>query len=133
MPRASRQDLAVDRIEAREGRMTQMGDYNVSFETIPAGYPPHGLFAGLPDDRCQCDHWGYVFRGAIKFAYADGHEEIFRAGDAYYVRPGHLPTVLEDLEAVEFSPKAEFDRTITQLAKNLEGQPTETTTRREER
>jgi hypothetical protein len=132
MPRASRQDLPVERIEAYEGRMTQMGDYNVAFERIPAGFPPHELFAGLPDDRCQCEHWGYVFRGAIKFAYADGREETFRAGDAYYVRPGHLPAALEDFEGLEFSPKAEFDRTIRQVAKNLEAQ-TETTTRSEDR
>ena len=120
MPHASKDDLPVERIEAYEGRMTQMGDYNLAFESMPADFPPHELFAGLPDDHCQCEHWGYVFKGAIKFTYVDGTEETFRAGDAYYVRPGHLPTVLEEYEGVEFSPKGEFDQTMGQVAKNLE-------------
>lgn len=120
MPRASKDDLPVERIDAYEGRMTQMGDYNLAFESMPASFPPHELFAGLPGDRCQCEHWGYVFKGAIKFSYADGSEDVFRGGDAYYAPPGHLPTVLEDVEIVEFSPKAEFDRTIAQVSKNVE-------------
>jgi hypothetical protein len=120
MPRASRDDLPIERIEAYEGRMTQMGDFNLAFETMPADFPPHELFAGLPDDHCQCEHWGYVFNGAIRFSYVDGSAEVFRAGDAYYVRPGHLPTVLEAAELIEFSPKAEFDRTMSQITKNLE-------------
>ena len=120
MPRASKQDLPVERIEAYEGRMTQMGDYNVAFESMPADFPPHQLFAGLPDDHCQCEHWGYILKGAIKFSHTDGREEVLRAGDAYYIPPGHLPTVLEDVELVEFSPKAEFDRTMAQIAKNLD-------------
>ena len=35
--------------------------------------------------------------------YAD-HEETFRAGDAYYAAPGHLPLVFAGAEVVEFSP-----------------------------
>ena len=46
MPRASRDDLPVERIDAYEGRMTQMGDYNLAFESMPANFPPHELFAG---------------------------------------------------------------------------------------
>ena len=120
MPRASKEELPVERIDAYEGRMTEMGDYMVAFEHMPTGFPPRELFAGLPEDQCQCEHWGYVFKGAIMFTFTDGREETFRAGDAYYVPPGHLPTVLEDYEGVEFSPKAELDRTFEQIARNLE-------------
>jgi hypothetical protein len=120
MPRASKDDLPVERIQAYEGRMTQMGDYNLAFEKMPAQFPPHELFAGLADDHCECEHWGYVLKGAIKFAYVDGSEETFRAGDAYYAPPGHLPTVLEPYEGIEFSPKADHDRVMAQIEKNLE-------------
>jgi hypothetical protein len=120
MPHASREELPVEHIDAYEGRMTQMGDYNLAFEKMPADFPPHELFRGLPDDHCPCEHWGYVFKGAIKFSYTDGSEEVFRAGDAYYAKPGHLPTVLEDVELVEFSPKARFDELMTQIERNLE-------------
>ncbi|MCX4581546.1 hypothetical protein [Streptomyces sp. NBC_01481] len=48
------------------------------------------LFKGLPDDRCQCSHWGYVLKGKVVFKTADG-EEAFQTGDAYYVPPGRTP------------------------------------------
>ena len=35
-----------------------------------------------------CPHWGYVFKGKITYRFAD-HEEIFEAGDAFYVPEGH--------------------------------------------
>jgi hypothetical protein len=28
---------------------------------------------GLPDDRCQCSHWGHLFKGKIVVRYADQH------------------------------------------------------------
>lgn len=119
MPRANPDELPVEQIEAYEGRITQLGPYNLAFEKMPAGFPPHEVFRGLPDDHCPCAHWGYVRRGAIKFTYLDGTEEVFREGDAYYAPPGHLPTVLEDVEVVEFSPKAEFDQLMGQIERNL--------------
>ncbi|HXF58068.1 MAG TPA: hypothetical protein VNO34_10965 [Actinomycetota bacterium] len=47
---------------------------------------------GLPDDRCQCEHWGYVLEGKLIFYTAQGEEE-FVAGDAYQVGPGHTPEI----------------------------------------
>ena len=78
MPRANPEELPVEQIEAYEGRITQLGPYNLAFEKMPANFPPHELFRGLPDDHCQCDHWGYVLKGAIKFSYTDGTEEVLR-------------------------------------------------------
>lgn len=49
------------------------------------------LFKGLPDDRCPCPHWGYVFKGRLTFQCGD-REEIFEAGDAFYLEGGHVPT-----------------------------------------
>ena len=28
------------------------------------------LLRGLPDDRCQCPHWGYVINGRLTFRRA---------------------------------------------------------------
>src|SRR5205814_1940573 len=36
---------------------------------IGAGNPP--LLKGLPDDSCQCPHWGYVFAGQLTVRYPD--------------------------------------------------------------
>jgi len=119
---AARDDLPAERLGAYEGRMTQMGDFNVAFESVPAGFPPdpRAAFRGLPDDACQCEHWGYVFKGRFRMEMTDGREIVVEAGEAYYIPPGHRFQALEDAELVEFSPKAEFDRTLEQVGRNLE-------------
>ena len=53
------------------------------FTSFLADMDPTPLFQGLPDDRCQCPHWGYVIKGKITFRFAD-REETYEAGDAYY-------------------------------------------------
>jgi hypothetical protein len=73
-----------------------------------AKFPPFNLaplLKGLPDDRCQCPHWGYLFKGKIVVRYAD-HEEIIQAGQAFYMPPGHAPEALEACEIMQFSPSA---------------------------
>jgi hypothetical protein len=35
--------------------------------------------------------------------YKDGTSETLRAGDAYYIRPGHNAHVDEDVDLVEFT------------------------------
>jgi hypothetical protein len=76
------------------------------------------LFKGLPDDRCQSPHWGYVLPGKLTFQYAD-RDETYEAGDAYYGPPGHIPRVTAGTEVVEFSPSEEYSRTLEVLARNL--------------
>lgn len=79
------------------------GDLQVEFETFPSGLDTGPLLKGLPGDACPCPHWGYVFNGSFVVRYAD-HEETVRAGDAFYMAPGHVPVFLEDTEMFELSP-----------------------------
>jgi hypothetical protein len=41
-------------------------------------------------------------------------------GDAYYVPPGHTPTLYAGTEIIEFSPTDELRRTIEVVTKNME-------------
>ena len=77
------------------------------------------LFAGLPDDRCQCEHWGYVFEGKLVFHTADGDEE-FVGGDAYSVGPGHTPSIFAGTSLVEFSPTERLNQTMEVVTRNME-------------
>jgi hypothetical protein len=87
--------LAVD----RSGHLAD--DYTVDFVTI------RQIHRGLPGDRCPCPHWGYLFTGKITVSYSD-HEEVFEAGDAFYMAPGHVPAAEAGSEFVQFSPKAQL-------------------------
>lgn len=99
-------------------REAEWGDWNASIENMAAGLVTAPLFKGLPDDRCQCPHWGYVVKGRYRVIYKD-HEEVLNAGDAYYLSPGHTTAFDEDTEVVEFSPKGEYQKTIEVAARNF--------------
>jgi hypothetical protein len=119
MPRTSKADapLALDE-PMIEARYAELDGYTVGFETHKADMDPGPLFHGLPDDRCQCPHWGVVLSGRIVFRYAD-HDEVFQAGDAYYGGPGHLPLISAGTELVEFSPTEALRDTMAVVERNL--------------
>lgn len=113
-------DIPLKKTDIFEVRWAEVGDYTISFETLPAGSPALGdrAYVGLPDDACQCPHWGYLVKGKFRVRFTDGQEEIVSAGSAYYLRPGHHFFTLDDVEVIEFSPTAELARTSDVVAKN---------------
>jgi mannose-6-phosphate isomerase-like protein (cupin superfamily) len=121
MPRAAKATASQTfEMEGYEGHLEQFeGGYTVAFETYTADADLAPLMQGLPDDRCQSSHWGYVFKGKLTFKSADG-EETFEAGDAYYIGPGHTPVLHAGTELVEFSPTDELQQTFDVVAKNME-------------
>ena len=42
-------------------------------------------------------------------------EDVVRAGDAYYMAPGHVPVVEEDCFLIELSPAGEYQKTMAAL------------------
>jgi hypothetical protein len=120
MPKVSRTS-ATEKVEAEgfEGRYGEAGEVTVGFETYTANADLSPYFVGLPDDRCQARHWGYVLRGKIVFHTADG-DETFEAGDAYAVGPGHTPRIFAGTEVVEFTPTDELAKTMEVVARNME-------------
>jgi hypothetical protein len=120
MPKVSQatasQTITMDGFEGRYEKLE--GGYTVGFESYSEDTDPAVLFKGLPDDRCQSPHWGYVLSGRVAFRYAD-YEEVFEAGDAYYAPPGHTPLFHAGTEVAEFSPTEAFDETVAVVAQNL--------------
>lgn len=102
-----------------EGHFGEAMDMTIGFETYTADADLRDLFVGLPDDRCQAPHWGYVIEGKLVFHTADG-AETFEAGDAYYVGPGHTPELVAGTRVVEFSPTKELQATIEVVTRNTE-------------
>ena len=119
MPKTSKLTASdVHDIGVLESRCEHLDGYLVEFATFREDADPAPFFKGLPDDRCQSPHWGYVLRGKLTFRYAD-RDEVYEAGDAYYAPPGHLPLVTAGTEVVEFSPSEEYGRTLEVLGRNL--------------
>jgi hypothetical protein len=101
------------------GRYVELDDYTVSFETFHTDMDPAALFVGLPDDRCQCPHWGYLIKGSFRVTYRGEPDEIVHAGEAYHLRPGHFVQTLEPVELVELSPVHQHDETMAVVARNM--------------
>jgi hypothetical protein len=109
-------------LEGYEGAFGELGpEFTVGFERYSADADLGPLFKGLPDDRCQCPHWGYVFAGKVTFHTADG-DETYEGGDAYHIGPGHTPEIFAGTEVVEFSPTAALAQTMEVVERNMAAQ-----------
>jgi hypothetical protein len=93
-------EMQLDQIETRG---VQAGDIYTRYVDLPPGVDFAPLFVGLPDDRCQCPHWGYVVKGSITLRYADGHTGATDEGVVF----------------LEFSPTAEILPVLDHLSKQL--------------
>jgi hypothetical protein len=101
-------------------RADDVDGYTVNFVSFHEDVDATPLLKGLPDDRCQCPHWGYVISGRLKFRFAD-HEEVFEAGDAFYAPPGHVPVQHEPgTQVVQFSPAEELRETEAAMMRNMQ-------------
>lgn len=102
------------------GRYVELDGYTVSFESFPSDADGTAAFRGLPDDMCQCPHWGVVVSGRLTLRFGD-RQEVFEAGDAFYAPPGHVPSVDAGTEVVDFSPTPLLQETMAVVAANLAG------------
>ena len=119
MPKVSRESASQVRdFEVAEDRSEELDGYSVSFVSIRQTHDLAAMLKGLPGDRCQCPHWGYVFKGKLTWRFAD-HEEVFEAGDAFYVPAGHVPEAEAGSEFVQFSPKEELQATEAAMMENM--------------
>ncbi|WP_218165496.1 hypothetical protein [Methanolobus zinderi] len=118
--KASKNDLPKT-MESKEliTREAEWGDMHVGYETYDKDSEWEPLHKGLPDDLCQCPHWGYLLKGRMKVKYKD-HEEIVNAGEVYYMEPGHVPFMEAGTELMEFSPMAEYTETMEVINRNFD-------------
>lgn len=86
---------------------SELGDWDVSFQSSLVDMDQTSFYKGGKDDRCQAHHLGYVLKGKFGIRKADGSEEIFEAGDAFVIEPGHTPFMFEGGELIVFTPLAE--------------------------
>lgn len=106
-------------LEGYEGASENLeGGWTVFFESYSRDVDLAEFLKGLPDDKCQAEHLGYVVKGKVAYHTANG-VETFETGDAYYVAPGHTPVLYAGSEVIEFSPTEEITRTLEVASKNM--------------
>ena len=120
MPKASKESASEhESMEGYEGHFEHFdGGWTVAFERYSEDADLAPFFKGLPGE-----HMGYVLKGKVGFRTSGG-EELFEAGDAYYVGPGHTPVLYAGTEVVEFSPSEKLGQTMEVVTKNMEAMGT---------
>lgn len=101
-------------------RVAEWAGMAVAYVKLTAGVDATPLLKGLPDDKCQCPHWGYILEGAIHVQYKGGKEEVCRAGEIFYWPAGHTVWVKEDTSFIEFSPDRELKEVYDHIGKKLQ-------------
>jgi len=121
MPSLSKQSASlVDDFGVAEDRHDDLDGYTVNFVTIRETHDLAPMLAALPGGKCTCPHWGYVFKGRLTYRVGD-REEVYEAGDAFYLPPGHVPLGNEPgTEMMQFSPAKELREIEAVIMRNLE-------------
>src|SRR3954471_22230933 len=119
MPSVSKETAEqVDDHGIVEDRHEDVDGYTVNFVSFRQDVDAGPLLKGLPGDSCSCPHWGYVLKGRLTYRFAD-HEEVFEAGDAFYLPPGHVPIADAGAEIMQFSPADELREVAETMEANM--------------
>jgi hypothetical protein len=120
MPKVSRATAAhVEDHGPVEDRHEDVDGYTINFVSFRQEIDGAPLLKGMPDDKCQCPHWGYVLKGRVTYRFAD-RDEVCEAGDAFYLPPGHVPMADAGTEIVQFSPSEELHAVAAAMTKNMQ-------------
>ena len=109
--------VAVD-LPQLQCRQADWGAMTIESMTVRQTLDAAPFFRGLPEDRCQCPHWGYVIKGSLRFRFRD-REEVFRAGEVYYAEAGHTVVFEQGTEYIEISPKEKLAETMRVVGSHL--------------
>ena len=95
-----------------DGYTVNLVKFNQDIDSTP-------FLKGLPGDKCQSPHWGYVLSGKVTFGF-DDHDEVIEPGEAFYVPPGHTQRAEAGTEYLQFSPAEELRRVDEVMTRNLQ-------------
>ena len=97
----------------------EIGDWTVTIGGDLTDMDLAPFFKGGPNDQCQASHMGYVLKGKFGVRRADGVEEIFEAGDAFIIEPGHTPIAFAGSEYVAFTLTEEAKQETAVMMPNV--------------
>ena len=101
-------------------RRMDAGGLAICIIRLDAGVRTDPLFAGLPEDRCQCAHWGYIITGTMRVHSRDGARD-FEAGETYYWAAGHNLEAVTNAEYVEITRSEDYDALMAHCKRVMSG------------
>ena len=119
MPRTSKNELELIDHGIVEVATAELDGITADYLTIKAPVDMSEMLKGLPDDRCQCPHWGIVTKGSMTVTYGDRPDEVAKAGDTFHMTPGHRPAYEVGTEIVQFSPTDQLKATDEAIQRNM--------------
>jgi hypothetical protein len=119
MSRVSKTSVQVQEQGPGKEWREDLDGYTASVVEVSQDVDLTPLLRGLPDDQCPSPHWGYVIRGRLWFRSGD-REEVFEAGDAFHVLPGHTSGAYADSEFVVFSPAEVMGEVEAHMMRNAQ-------------
>ncbi len=114
----AREKIAVDPRTSFHNQ-AGLGGMAVGYWEAPAGTDFGPLLTGLPHDMCTSPHWGYLIEGAVRIKYADGKEDVVKAGEVFYWPAPHTGIVEKNAKFIDFSPEPEFAQVMDHIAKKF--------------
>lgn len=100
-------------------RGADWGAMRVAVVSVPAGADFGPLLAGLPNDRCQAEHWGYVIKGRLRVTDSANQDETLVGGDYFHLSPGHTGFAEEETEFIEIGEPHTHQQFVDQAKKNI--------------
>ena len=120
MPKASKESVTeVKDFGVAEDRTGYLDGHTVNFVSIRQDHDLAPMLSGLPGGRCPCPHWGYVLTGRMIVRYAD-REEVYEAGDVFYMAPGHAPAAEAGSEFIQFSPSDQLQEVEAAIMRHMQ-------------
>lgn len=121
MPKVSRESATKsEEVGPVRDRFEVLDGYSANFTAFLEDIDATPLLKGLPGDKCQCPHWGYVFKGSMTVRVGDV-DEVYNAGEAFYTPPGHTPlTHQAGTEVLMFSPEELLGETGRAVRRNAQ-------------
>lgn len=98
---------------------SHLGGWAVSFASDHRDLDLSPLFKGAPENLCRATHLGYVIEGRVGYRMADGTDEVFEAGEAFVVGPGHTPLSFAGTEGVLFTAVEDAEWAASVMLPNL--------------
>lgn len=112
---------AVARQQTDFGDATGYGKMGAEYFSLAAGADISPLLKGLEGDACQSPHWGYLLEGELTVGFTDDSLETVKAGDLFYLPPGHTVRAEQKSEIILFSPQVEHGKVIDHIRAQMPG------------